>query len=300
MAGQIVTRDAPKARYQAVNTGRGESQHDMLKRLELSRDETRRLFGYCRKKKILFMSTPYDEMSADFLDAIGMKIFKISSGELTNKPLIQKISSKGKPIILSTGMSYMDEVAKAVRWISESRKEPGMTDGLTLLHCVSSYPARPGEMNLSAMGSLRKRFKVPVGLSDHTAGTEISIAAVAMGAKVIEKHVTLDRKMRGPDHRASIVPAALEAMVAAIRNVEDALGDGPKRPSVSELAMRHSVRKGLVAARAIRAGQVIVRRDITAKRPCAGLAPEAMQRILDKKAAVDIRRDAPLRSEYFI
>src|SRR4030067_1235066 len=213
---RLVTRSTPKAKYQKANTGSGESQLEMLKRLELTSDNFKRLFSYCRKKNIIFMSTPFDEKSAYMLDRLGMGIFKIPSGEITNKPLIQHIAGKNKPVILSTGMSYLGEVEKAINWILEVWNKLNNRPQLTLLHCVSNYPAAVEDVNLLAMKTMETAFGLPVGYSDHTMGIEIPLAAVAMGAKVIEKHFTLDRNMDGPDHKASLEPDKLKAMVKAI------------------------------------------------------------------------------------
>ena len=264
---RLVTRSTPKAKYQKANTGSGESQLEMLKRLELTSDNFKRLFSYCRKKNIIFMSTPFDEKSADMLDRLGMGIFKIPSGEITNKPLIQHIAGKNKPVILSTGMSYLSEVEKAVRWIYEIWNKSGFNQQLTLLHCVSNYPAHAADVNLYAMNTLKAAFGLSVGYSDHTLGIEIPIAAVAIGAKVIEKHFTLDKNMKGPDHKASLEPDELKAMVKAIRNVEKAMGDGIKRPTEKEDETRIIARRSLVAKRDIKKGDVINSGDIIIKRP---------------------------------
>ena len=263
---RLVTRSTPKAKYQKANTGSGESQLEMLKRLELTSDNFKRLFSYCRKKNIIFMSTPFDEKSADMLDRLGMGIFKIPSGEITNKPLIQHIAGKNKPVIFSTGMSYLSEVEKAVRWIYEIWNKSGFNQQLTLLHCVSNYPAHAADINLYAMNTLKAAFGLSVGYSDHTLGIEIPIAAVAIGAKVIEKHFTLDKNMKGPDHKASLEPDELKAMVKAIRNVEKAMGDGIKRPTEKEDETRIIARRSLVAKRDIKKGDVINSGDIIIKR----------------------------------
>lgn len=294
-AEDIVTRRAPKAAYQKKNTRLKGSQFSMLKKLELSEDDHKKLFDFCRKKKISFMSTAFDEKSVDFLDRLGLKIFKVSSGEITNKPLIEKIAANRRPIILSTGMSYLKEVEKAIDWIygiwGDSTKRPG----LMLLHCVSNYPARVEDANLMAIKTMKSAFGLPVGYSDHTTGTDIAVAAVAMGANVIEKHFTLNRNMEGPDHKASLEPAELKRMVTAIRNVEKAKGDGIKRPAKSEFEMRKIARKSLVSARDIKAGETIKRTDIAIKRSGTGLSPENIANVVDKRAASDIGRDSLFR-----
>jgi N,N'-diacetyllegionaminate synthase len=298
-AERLVTKTAPKARYQIENTGKSESQFAMLKRLELSEEDHKVLFAHCRKKGIVFMSTPFDEESVDLLARLGMGIFKISSGEMTNKPLVQRVAAHKRSIILSTGMSYLDEVAKAIDWIYGIWGEARARPALTLLHCVANYPARVEDTNLKAMAVLACAFGLPVGLSDHTMGIEIPIAAAALGAAVIEKHFTLDKTMEGPDHRASLEPDEMKAMVAAIRNVEKAMGDGAKRPARDEYDTRRVVRKSLVAARDIRAGDLVLREDIAVKRPGTGLAPEMIDEIVNRRAAVDIKKDGRLTMTYF-
>ncbi len=292
---RLVAFSTPKAKYQKANTGSNESQLEMLKRLELTNDNFKRLFSYCRKKGIFFMSTPFDEKSADMLDRLGMNIFKIPSGEITNKPLIQHIATKNKPVILSTGMSYLNEVEKAVRWIYDIWNKSGFNQQLTLLHCVSNYPAHAEDVNLYAMNTLKTAFDLSVGYSDHTLGIEIPIAAVAIGAKVIEKHFTLDRNMKGPDHKASLEPDELKAMVKAIRNVEKAMGDGIKRPTEKEDETRIIARRSLVAKRDIKKGDVIRSGDIIIKRPGSGILPEFKDIIKGMKAGKNIKADSVIK-----
>ena len=292
---RLVTRSTPKAKYQKANTGSGESQLEMLKRLELTSDNFKRLFSYCRKKNIIFMSTPFDEKSADMLDRLGMGFFKIPSGEITNKPLIQHIAGKNKPVILSTGMSYLSEVEKAVRWIYEIWNKSGFNQQLTLLHCVSDYPAHAADINLYAMNTLKTAFGLSVGYSDHTLGIEVPIAAVAIGAKVIEKHFTLDKNMKGPDHKASLEPDELKAMVKAIRNVEKAMGDGIKRPTEKEDETRIIARRSLVAKRDLKKGDVINSGDIIIKRPGSGILPEFKETIRGMKASKNIIADSVIK-----
>jgi N,N'-diacetyllegionaminate synthase len=296
---KLVTRTALKAKYQEENTGKKESQFIMLKRLELPWSAYKVLMNYCKRKAIFFISTPFDEESANMLHSLGMSIFKIPSGDITNKPLIQHIAAKGRDIILSTGMSYLAEVKNAVKWIEEIWKGLRKRPSLILLHCVSSYPADAKDVNLNAIKTLERVFDLPVGLSDHTLGIEVPIAAVAMGAKVIEKHFTLDRTMKGPDHKASLDPRGLKEMVNAIRNVEKALGNGIKKPADSENETRMVVRRSLVAARSIKAGEIINTNDIAIKRPGTGLAPEAMRRIVNRQALIDIEKDSMLKEVYF-
>lgn len=302
-AEMLVTETAAKAAYQIENTGSNESQFEMLKKMELSVDDHRKLLAYCKGKNILFMSTPFDEESADMLDDLGLEVFKVGSGEITNKPLLQHIALKNKPMIVSTGMSYLEEVAKAVQWIEEARKTAGeramssndrFSYSLVLLHCVTDYPALPEEVNLLAMRTMREAFHLPVGYSDHTMGIEISIAAAVMGAVVVEKHLTLSHDMEGPDHKASLEPIEFASMVRAIRNVEMARGDGIKQPSVHEKDTRCIVRKSLVLTRDVYAGEALCLSDIAAKRPGTGIFPEFRELVMSMRAARDIRSDSIL------
>ena len=267
-AEKVVSRQAPKAAYQLQTTDTGESQLDMVKRLELPFDAFRELYDYCQAKDILFMSTPFDEESADFLDELGVPVFKVGSGEITNWPFLEYVAHKGKPMILSTGMSYLSEVDEAVRVIRDAG-----CDQLLLLHCVSNYPADPAGANLRAMHTLATAFGVPVGYSDHTLGIVVAIAAVALGACVIEKHFTLDRGLPGPDHRASLEPGELVVLVQGIRAVEAALGHGRKEPAISEANTAAVARRSLVAARNIPAGTMLTEELMAIKRPGTGLPP---------------------------
>lgn len=294
---KLVTTTATKARYQIGNTGTKDTQFEMLKKLELSLSAHEELYSYCKGKGIIFMSTPFDEESTDMLDNLGMSILKIPSGEITNKSLIQHVARKDKPIILSTGMSYLGEVEKAITWIN------GIWDGLdqkprlTLLHCVSDYPAAFEDVNLLAMKTMEVAFGLPVGYSDHTMGIEISIAAVAMGANVIEKHFTLDRNMDGPDHKASVEADEFKAMVMAIRNVEKAFGNGIKKPTKNEEDTRNVIRRSLVAARDIKAGETVSLKDITIKRPGNGIAPEFKEMVVGMQTRQNIEADSIIRWE---
>ncbi len=294
-AENVVTSSTPKAKYQIKNMGADESQFEMLKKLELPASAYKELFAYCKEKNILFMSTPFDEESADFLDGMGMDIFKIPSGEITNKPLLQHIAAKGKPILLSTGMSYLGEVEKAVIWINEIWDRPDKKPELTLLHCVSNYPASEEDSNLLAMKTMEVAFGLPVGYSDHTLGVDIPIAAVAMGAKVIEKHFTLDRNLEGPDHKASLEPDELRAMISAIRKVEKALGDGIKKPAKNESELRKVARRSLVLTRDVKSGETITVNDVTSKRPGTGIEPEFLDFIAGMKVKKDILADSVLK-----
>lgn len=282
-AERVVTADAPKAEYQERTTGSAESQYEMLRRLELSETAHRELFQYCFSKGIPFLSTPFDEHSADFLDELGVKAFKIPSGEITNFPLLEHIARKQKPIIMSTGMSTLDEVRAAVNVISEA----GNRD-LTLLHCVSDYPANPIDVNLKAMQTMGSSFGFPVGYSDHTLGIDVALAAVALGATVIEKHFTLDRALSGPDHLASLEPAELIALVKGIRNVEAALGHGRKEPAASEANTAAVARRSLVAARTIQAGSLLTAEMVIIRRPGTGLPPSMLPRLVGHSVRQDI------------
>jgi N-acetylneuraminate synthase len=291
---ELVTKSVLKANYQALNTLKPGTQFDMLKELELGENDHRTLFSYCRQKGIMFMSTPFDEESADFLDELGMEIFKVPSGEITNRLFLKHIARKKKPMILSTGMSTLKEVEEAVGWILE---EDNM--GLALLHCTSCYPAQYKDVNLKAINTLRNHFDMEVGYSDHTIGTEIAMGAVAIGAKIIEKHITLNRSMEGPDHKCSLEPDELGKMVYAIRNIEKALGDGIKRPMENELEIRNLARKYIVAKKHISKGQRITSDVISFKRSGGGLEPKYIEKILGSIAAKEIEEGAIIKERDF-
>ena len=278
-ADRVVSAATPKAQYQLQTTSPAESQLDMLQRLELSPEASKEICRYCRTRNVLFMSTPFDEESVDLLDELGVPAFKIASGEITNLLFLEYVARKGKPVILSTGMSYLSEVDEAVRAI----RSVGC-DQVALLHCISAYPTDPEDVNLRALQTLTAAFQVPTGFSDHTLGIEIPLAAVAMGACVIEKHFTLDQSLPGPDHRMSLPPAEFAGMVRAIRKVEVALGDGQKRPASSEADVRRTARRSLVAACDIPAGARIEKRMVTAKRPGTGLAPHLLEQVVGRIA----------------
>jgi N-acetylneuraminate synthase len=282
-AERLVTPDAPKADYQVQATDISESQLEMLRRLELSRENHFELFSYCRRKGILFMSTPFDEESADLLEELGVPAFKIPSGELTNLPFLTHVARKGRAMIVSTGMSYLDEVKDAVQAVAETGNM-----NLALLHCVSTYPANPADVNLRAMHTMAAAFNVPVGYSDHTLGIEVALAAVALGACVVEKHFTLDRTLPGPDHRASLEPDELAALVRGSRVVEKALGHARKEPSASETNTAAVARKSLVAKWDIRTGSMLTEEMITLKRPGTGLPAAMRSKIVGRKAKQDI------------
>ena len=296
-ASKLLTASAEKVRYQLENTGTNEPQLEMLEKLELSSEMHRELLSYCQKKNIIFMSTPFDEASVDLLDNLGMEIFKISSGEITNKPLIQHVASKKKHVFLSTGMSYLGEVEKAIGWIDDIWNKLDKRPQLTILHCVSNYPAKTEDVNLNALRTMGMAFGLPVGYSDHTMGIDVAIAAVAVGARVIEKHFTLARDMKGPDHKASIEPNELKDMVHAIRNIEKAMGDGIKKPAKSEISTKKIARRSLVAARDIKAGKSLLSEDILIKRPGIGIPAEFKDKIVGMQLERDISVDSIIRWE---
>ncbi|MBI4354228.1 MAG: N-acetylneuraminate synthase [Candidatus Omnitrophica bacterium] len=291
-AERLAAACAPKAHYQAETTGGGESQLEMLRRLEFSQEANRTISAYCRQQGIWYMCTPFDEESADFLETLDVAVFKVPSGEVTNLPYLRHIAQKGRPMIVSTGMSTEAEVAEAVRVIREAGNPP-----LILLHCVSNYPADPADANLRAMASLTRAFGVPVGYSDHTPGIEVALAAVALGACVIEKHVTLNRNLPGPDHQMSLEPDELAALVRGIRLVERALGHGRKEPAARELETAAVARKSLVAACDVRAGTRLTEALITTKRPGIGLPPSLLPQVIGRIAAQDIPADALIALE---
>ena len=281
----LVSKDAKMADYQIENTGIIESQYDMLKKLELSYNEFRELKKYCDRKNILFLSTPDEEESADFLNSL-QNIFKIGSAELTNIPFLRHIASFKKEIILSTGMGTMVEIEIAVRTLLDA----GITKNqITLLHVTTQYPTPMVEVNLKAMLAIKDQFGLKVGYSDHTMGTEVPIAAVALGAQLIEKHFTLDRNMPGPDHQASLNPEELKYMVIAIRNIEKALGDGNKKPSASELKNKEVVRKCIIALCEINKNAILSTKNIGLRRITGGIPSIEWDKVLGQKAKKDFK-----------
>lgn len=300
-AERLARPGAPKAEYQRRQTGDGD-QFSMLKSLELPRADYRRLVDRCREVGIEFMSTPFDEDAADFLVSLGMQRVKIPSGEITNLPFLGHAARFGVPIVLSTGMSTLEEVDEAVSSIARARREKDLNEPLaqrlTLLHCTSNYPAAEVDVNLRAMQTLASRFGLPVGYSDHTAGTAIAVAAVAMGATVIEKHFTLDRGLPGPDHQASIESAELARMIAEIRIVETGLGDGRKIPRPSELPVRDLVRRSVTLVRNLPAGRVLVREDVALLRPGTGIPPKDLTRILGRRIRTPLSSGTVLEWEH--
>lgn len=282
----VISRYAKKAEYQKKATGLEESQLDMVRKLMLKFEDFIPLKKYCEEKGIGFLSTPFELESIDFLDRLGCSVWKIPSGEITNYPYLKKIAKTGKPVIMSTGMSTLKEVDQAIRLL----KRNGGGE-ISLLHCNTQYPTPYRDVNLRAMQTLREAFHVPVGYSDHTLGIEVSIAAAAMGAVIIEKHFTLDRGMEGPDHKASLEPGELTAMVKSIRNIEAAMGDGKKRVTESERENIWIARKSIVAKRDIAKGEQMTEENITTKRPGNGISPMEWTKVLGTRAVKDFRED---------
>jgi len=285
---QIASMTAPKAEYQIRTTGKRETQFRMLKKLELSEKAFHELFLYCKKKEIIFLSTPFDIESVSFLDKLGLGIFKIPSGEITNLPYLKRIGSLKKKIIMSTGMADTREIKDALRILTDCGTPK---ENITLLHCSTDYPTPMRDVNLLAMLTIRDAFKVKVGYSDHTPGIEVPVAAVALGASIIEKHFTLDKNMKGPDHSSSLEPSELKAMVNAIRNIEKALGNGVKKPSCSEMKNIQIVRKSIVASKDIKKGEVFGEENITVKRPAGGISPMEWDKVIGGKAVRDFQKD---------
>lgn len=293
IAENVVSPSAPKAAYQK-SLQQDESQLEMVKKLELSFENFSELHAYCQSKNILFLSTPFDYQSADFLVSINIQALKVASGELTNFPFLTHLARTGIPLVISTGMADLEEVEEAVNVVEKA----GSTD-YCLLHCVSSYPAEPQDVNLLVMDTLRSAFKVPVGFSDHTLGIEVPIAAAALGADIIEKHFTLDRDLPGPDHRASLEPEQLKNMVTGIRKVESALGNGIKKPAKREFEIAAVARKSLVAACNIKKGTVLSAEMVAIQRPGTGLPPSLFESILDKRVTADIEKGTLFSMELF-
>ena len=290
-ADRLVTASAKKASYQIATTAADESQHEMIRKLELTEAMHDNLIDHCRQRKIEFFSTAFDIDSLDYLMQLGMERVKVPSGEITNLPYLRRVGGFGKPVILSTGMSNLGDIEAALN-VLELAGTP--RDRITVLHCNTEYPVPMVEVNLRAMRSIREAFGVEVGFSDHTEGIEVAIAAVALGARVIEKHFTLDRNLPGPDHRASIEPDELGRMISSIRNIELAMGDGIKRPSASEERNRPIARKSLVAARPINKGELFSATNMTAKRPGTGISPMRWDEVLGRKAGRDFFIDEPI------
>jgi len=287
-AENLVSKHAEKAEYQKVTTDKNESQYDMIKKLELDMPTHQELMAYCAEKKILFLSTPFDLESIDLLNDLGLDLFKIPSGEITNLPYLKKIGSYNKNVILSTGMADIGEIEDALDILTSSGTQK---ENITVLHANTQYPTPMEDVNLKAMVTIGKTFDVKYGYSDHTLGIEVDIAAVALGATVIEKHFTLDKTMEGPDHKASLEPDELAEMVKAIRNIEKALGSGIKKPSPSEKPNMNIARKSIVAACDISAGDLLDETNLTIKRPGGGLNPMAWDAICGTTATRNYKAD---------
>ena len=287
-ANRQVTRTAKKADYQTQTTSNTESQHAMLRRLELTEEMHHQLIAHCLTQNIGFLSTGFDIESVDLLVSLGQDCFKIPSGEITNLPYLRHIGQLGKTVILSTGMATLGEIEAAIEVLEQTGTPRAK---VTVLHCTTEYPTPMNEVNLRAMQSIHTAFDVAVGYSDHTEGIEIAIAAVAMGASVIEKHFTLDRTFPGPDHQASLEPAELKAMVTAIRNIEIALGDGIKRLTPSEARNKPVARKSLVASRAISIGEIFTAENITTKRPGTGISPMRWDELVGQASQKNYNED---------
>jgi N-acetylneuraminate synthase len=311
-AEKIVTLDAPKADYQKKTTSTSKSQFEMLKKLELTLDDHHTIKSHCKKREIGFLSTPFDSDSVDFLvNKMNLKLLKVPSGEITNGPLLLHVARTGCKVILSTGMSTMADIEMALRILAfgyiedsetpdfektlisyaSSEGQQSLRENVTLLHCTTEYPAPFNEINLRVIGTLKNTFSLPVGYSDHSVGIEVSIAAVALGATIIEKHFTLDRNLPGPDHKASLEPHELQNMVSTIRNIEIAMGNPEKIPTASELKNRKIARKSIVASKSIVQGEYFTPENITTKRPGEGISPINYWSLLDTKASVNFEID---------
>jgi N,N'-diacetyllegionaminate synthase len=286
---KLVSRNAEKASYQKENTGdASESQLKMLQKLELSEADHLELIAYCKSKSIKFLSTAFDLESIDFLNELNIDLFKVPSGEITNYPYLEKIGNLGKPIIISTGMATMEDIENAINVLT---KNGTSINDITVLHCNTEYPTPMHDVNLKAMQTITERFNVPIGYSDHTLGIEIPTAAVALGATVIEKHFTLDKTLKGPDHKASLEPDELKNMVTAIRHIEKALGHGKKEPTQSELKNKDIARKSIVASRIIAKGDILTEDNITTKRPGNGISAMEWPNIIGTTAKKDYLED---------
>ncbi|WP_071134452.1 N-acetylneuraminate synthase [Millionella massiliensis] len=288
-AEKLVTQAARQAEYQSRNIGsEDQSQYRMLKALELSEEDHLQLIDHCRQCGVHFLSTAFDLDSIAFLDTLALPLWKIPSGEITNFPYLRAIGRSGKPVILSTGMASLDEVGQAIEVLTRFGTP---REQITLLHCTTEYPAPKDQINLRAMQTLYRHFGLPAGYSDHTQGIEIPVAAVAMGATVIEKHFTLDRNLPGPDHKASLEPDELAEMVRQIRNIEAALGNGVKEPSEAEKPNIPVARKSIVAARPITRGELLTEENLTAKRPGNGISPMLWETVVGQRAVRDFATD---------
>ena len=283
-AEHLVVKGAEKAEYQKKSSGAEESQFEMLKKLELTEKDFAELFSYCQGEGIIFLSSSFDKESVDLLDELGVPALKVGSGEITNFPLLKHIASQKKPVILSTGMATLEEVGEALQVLQEA----GAKD-IVLLHCVTSYPTKIEDTNLNTMETLRSTFKLPVGLSDHSLGITMPIAAVALGACILQKHFTLHRNLPGPDHQASLEPDELKQMVKAIRDVERAMGNGLKRPTVEEEENKKVARRSIVASVDIPEGVIITEEMLDIKRPGIGIEPKYLGLIIGRRAKENIK-----------
>jgi N-acetylneuraminate synthase/N,N'-diacetyllegionaminate synthase len=288
---RIVTKYAEKARYQR-ETDPGKSQYEMLKKLELKDDDFRQLYGYAKRRNITFLSSAFDDESVDLLDSLGVVAFKVPSGEATNLPLLRHIAAKRKPVILSTGMSTLDEIGEALGVLRKKGVE-----SIILLHCVTSYPTKVEEANLKVMTLLKRKFGFPVGFSDHTEGVFVPVSAVALGAVLIEKHFTLSKDLPGPDHRASLEPSEFKQMVMGIRVVEKALGDGVKRVTADEEEIKEAARKSIVARVRIPRGTLIREDMLDFKRPGTGLRPKDLSKVVGRRTKTAIEADELINLE---
>ena len=287
-AENLVSKNAQKAEYQKKTTDISESQFDMIKKLELDVNTHKELIAYCQEKNIMFLSTPFDHDSIDFLNELGLKIFKIPSGDITNFPYLKRVGALGKQVILSTGMSTLKEVGDALTILVGTGMQKA---NITVLHANTMYPTPMEDVNLNAMLAIQEEFGVAIGYSDHTLGIEVDIAAVAMGASIIEKHLTLDKTMEGPDHKASLEPEELKDMVVAIRNIENALGSYEKKPSPSEIVNMDVARKSIVASCIIKKGELLSDKNLIAKRPGTGLSPMKWDAVIGTKATKNYQED---------
>ena len=282
----VISKYAPKAEYQMETTSKSESQLEMIKRIHLKFEDYIPLKAYCEKRDIRFLSTPFDIESINFLNSLGMQIWKVPSGEVTNYPYLVEMAKTGKPVYMSTGMCTLDEIEEAVKVLKENG-----TDSISLLHCTTAYPTDYKDVNLNAMYTLKKRFGYPIGYSDHTLGSQIPIAAVAMGAQIIEKHFTLSRTMEGPDHKASLEPNELKKMVSDIRCVEAAMGSYEKKATQIEEKNKLIARKSIVANCNIKKGELFTENSITTKRPGTGISPMMWNDIVGTRASRDYMAD---------
>ena len=287
-ADDLVTQDAKKAAYQIMSGHADESQYSMLKKLELSPEAHLELIDYCSLRKIRFLSTPFDIGSIEFLRSIGQELFKIPSSEITNYPYLRCIGELGGEVILSTGMSTLGDIEAALLLLESTGT---LRHKISILHCTTEYPTPMNEVNLKAMQTIANAFGTRVGYSDHTSGIEVAIAAVAMGASIVEKHFTLDKTLPGPDHRASLEPFELGAMISAIRNIENALGDGIKRLTPSEEINKSVAQKSIVAKTLIKSGEIFSNQNLDSKRPADGISPMRWEEVIGRKAKRDFAPD---------